>query len=491
MELGTLKETYASILQRFVQRGEEKDLAAAARLGRCLVEADVPPEEIAEIHQHGIRSLAERRPDVVSLHWAERLSAPLMEMLMAYGLVFRRWLEERDQAQQQLKKAYATLERRVRKRTAQLARANKQLQREVQERKAVERMLRIKEFAISSSISATAMADLEGKITYANRAFLALWRYDDPRAVVGRPLAACWADRGEAVRFRDALDRHGGWTGHMVAKRRDGSLFEAHVSGSLVRDDRDVPQCVMACFLDISEQRRAERLAQETERLAAIGHMAARVAHEINNPLAGVMNCFRLIKEAVPKDHRHYQFAGLIEKELLRIAGIVRQMGDLYRPAQHVTRPTAVAQTIREVVAILEPFCREREVRVEVDLDAPHLCLPVPEPSLRQVLYNLLINAVEASPPGKTVKIGAFSAENRVGISVSDCGGGIPEEVQPRLFEPFFTTKANGASGGLGLGLPTCKNIVESLGGTLDFRTQAGRGTVFRIVFPSPSDQKG
>jgi hypothetical protein len=214
------------------------------------------------------------------------------------------------------------------------------------------------------------------------------------------------------------------------------------------------------------------------------------VAHEINNPLAGIMNSFQLVKAAVPEGHRHYRFAEIIEREIERIGRIVRQMFQLHRLDQETIRDVRVVDTLNDVAAILEPNCRERRVRVETRADPPDIVVKVPEGSLRQVLYNLAVNAIEASPPGGVVRMAASGAETEgeVRITVTDQGEGIPAQVQDRVFEPFFTTKEGGASVGLGLGLSISKGIVDSIQGTLDFEHQPGRGTTFRVVLPSATD---
>jgi signal transduction histidine kinase len=103
---------------------------------------------------------------------------------------------------------------------------------------------------------------------------------------------------------------------------------------------------------------------------------------------------------------------------------------------------------------------------------------------LRQVLYNVIQNAIEASPASGVVKVAATVAGNAIDISIADQGSGISEEARDRIFEPFFTTKSKLSTGGLGLGLSVSKSLVESMGGTLAFETQIGAGTVFKITLP-------
>jgi len=230
------------------------------------------------------------------------------------------------------------------------------------------------------------------------------------------------------------------------------------------------------------EQQRAE-----SEKLAATGRMSARIAHEINNPLAGIKNSFLLVKDGIPTTHRYYDYVRRIETEIERIARIVRQMFDLYRPQQDSVRSFPADIAIRDVVALLGTNCRERDITIDVEIDAPALNVALSEGSLRQVLYNVIQNAVDASTPGSLVRVRAFAERQKLTINVIDQGQGIPEEIRPKIFEPFFTTKSGLERSGLGLGLSVSKGLVEAMGGKLDFESSVGQGTTFAIVLPLDS----
>jgi len=136
------------------------------------------------------------------------------------------------------------------------------------------------------------------------------------------------------------------------------------------------------------------------------------------------------------------------------------------------------------VVGMLEPACRQHEVTVDCGGCDPSVVASLPEGALRQILYNLLANAIEASPGGGRVKIHVRRAENTFVLRVSDEGEGIPENLRSRIFEPFFSTKSNLDQPGLGLGLFISRRIAERLGGSLDYRSQPGEGCVFELVLP-------
>jgi len=233
--------------------------------------------------------------------------------------------------------------------------------------------------------------------------------------------------------------------------------------------------------------RELEHQRTEIEKLAAAGLMAARIAHEINNPLAGIKNSFMLVKDAVPEDHPYYKYLELIDNEINRIARIVRQMFDLYRPEQEIKKEFSVDQTLYEVVGLLEAAWRENNITIEID--SKPINMEMPEGLLRQVLYNILVNAIEASPQGGVVKIMTEVDNEILTLLISDQGVGIPLEVHSRIFEPFFTSK-DGSRKGLGLGLSVSKDIVEKLGGHIYFESEHGKGTLFRIILPLKSGER-
>ncbi|MGH7493413.1 MAG: PAS domain S-box protein, partial [bacterium] len=227
-----------------------------------------------------------------------------------------------------------------------------------------------------------------------------------------------------------------------------------------------------------------ERQRAEGEKLAATGRMAARIAHEINNPLAGIKNSFLLVKDAIPSSHRYYSYVGRIEKEIDRITGIVRQMFILYRPDPVLTHSFRIDEMIEDVVSLLQTSCRENMVTLTTIRPAFPILVSKPEGLLRQVLYNVIQNAIEASPVQGKVRVELAVAEHSLTIFVGDQGSGIPEAIRSQIFEPFFTTKDNLLTPGIGLGLAISKSIIEVLRGTITFESEAAKGTVFKIMLP-------
>jgi PAS domain S-box-containing protein len=265
--------------------------------------------------------------------------------------------------------------------------------------------------------------------------------------------------------------------------RKNGTLLWVKEHAHAVRNDRGNTVVLIVCE-DITEHKRVELALHESEKLAATGRMAARVAHEINNPLGGIQTAFKLVSGAVPPEHRHHHYVGKIEKEIARIARIVRLMLDLYKPDTELPKEFQADETIQDIITLMKPDLCERKIKIALALEQAREKIALPEDMLRQILYNLILNAAEASPENGVVRIAAEIAANRLHIAVADQGEGIPEEIGARIFEPFFTTKKTSTAGGAGLGLSICKTLVETINGKIEFTSQPGKGTEFRISLP-------
>lgn len=244
-------------------------------------------------------------------------------------------------------------------------------------------------------------------------------------------------------------------------------------------------------IVDITEERlarealqRSEQRQAQVEKLAAAGDLAARVAHEINNPLAGIQNAFRIVKMAVPADHPAQQFVGPIEREISRIGGIVRRMIELNRSEKETPKRFDLALVLDDVFKMASGVADQRSVRLVKRIVGDPAGVVLPEGMVRQILYNLIINATEASPAGESVWVDAVIADRQLQLTVTDRGSGIPASIRSRLFEPFCTTKDRNATGGLGLGLAITRGIVSSLGGSIRFESPPSGGTAFVVNLP-------
>lgn len=264
----------------------------------------------------------------------------------------------------------------------------------------------------------------------------------------------------------------GGW--HAVVDR--GRVVDADPGGSVRR--------VMGITADVTKSRRAEQELREVEALSGMGRVAARVAHEINNPLAGIRSAFTLIKDAVPLDHPHRHYVGAIEREVERIAGVTRQLYEVYRPEKEPGESSLVT-IANDAVALLEQVNRSANVEIDVNLEEVPSVVPVSGGLLRQIVYNLVQNAVDASPVGGTVDITGRVEHRDLVLAVLDQGPGVAIELRERIFEPFFTTKdASVRTSGMGLGLSMVARSVAAAGGTIAVDDAPGGGARFTVRLP-------
>lgn len=219
------------------------------------------------------------------------------------------------------------------------------------------------------------------------------------------------------------------------------------------------------------------------EKLASIGKLSASVAHEINNPLTGVLTFAEdLIDESEPDDPRRPDYE-VIRREALRCRQIVRQLLDFSRQDRPNMRPIDMNEVLTNMVAFVSKQTIYRNIKTETDLqeNLPHVIAdPV---QLEQVILGILVNASEAMPEGGTIYIKSSSLEEsrEVEVSLRDTGPGISEENLERIFEPFFSTKG-GKSMGIGLGVSS--NIISQHGGRLEAESPPGEGATFKIIIP-------
>ncbi len=218
----------------------------------------------------------------------------------------------------------------------------------------------------------------------------------------------------------------------------------------------------------------------QTARLAAVGQLAASVAHEINNPLYAARNGLYLIEEELPPNVRQSPYFHMIGDQLTRIAGIIERMRDFYRPPRGELLPYDVNQLLEETLALAGLNLRNGTVQI---IFAPAPDLPRVQcngDQLRQVFLNLVLNAIDAMPNGGTLTVRTIAGPTLAITEIQDTGIGIAPDVREHLFEPFWTDKPNGT----GLGLSISAHIVTQHGGQIEVDSAPGHGATFRVVLP-------
>ncbi|MBI4490458.1 MAG: PAS domain S-box protein [Deltaproteobacteria bacterium] len=265
-----------------------------------------------------------------------------------------------------------------------------------------------------------------------------------------------------------------------TARRKNGELFPVELSVTEVSTSDEVRYA--AFIRDISEKTRLQEQLIESERLAAIGTTAAKLGHEIANPLNGMSMTLQLLERRLAREAG--QDAGAtsavkrLKDEITRLSQLLEDFRSISRREKYSFQPTALATVAGEVFATEMENYRARGIQVEQDFP-PDLSLVVADrDKLKQALLNLCKNAVEAMPQGGTLTVRASNTGEQVVLEIMDTGVGIPAKVD--IFELFSTTKASGT----GLGLVIVRQIVAAHGGTITYASEPGKGTIFRLTLP-------
>jgi len=219
-----------------------------------------------------------------------------------------------------------------------------------------------------------------------------------------------------------------------------------------------------------------------TEKMAAVGTLAAGVAHEVNNPLAGIMTCIENMRGNLDDREMIERYLKLIHDGLQRIEHTVVNLLDFSRERKMELAPTSINHCLKHVVELAKYQLREGRVEVEYRLDPTEPFVMADPFQLDQLFLNLMLNARQAMPEGGRLTLRTLRTGSQILVEVRDTGVGIPVEMRERIFNPFVTTRRVGE--GTGLGLTVSDSIVASHGGTLDVESTVGQGSVFRVSFP-------
>jgi len=220
----------------------------------------------------------------------------------------------------------------------------------------------------------------------------------------------------------------------------------------------------------------------QTEKMATVGNLAAGVAHEINNPLGGVILCFKNLIESDMDEETRKMHIEVINSGLLKIQNTVKELLDFARKTPMAIVPSSVNSLLEESIRLVDCMLSKKGIKTVKDLCADMPLVPVDPDKIEQVFLNIIINAVHAMGERGTLFISSAIEGDTCIISIKDTGPGIDPEILPQIFDPFFTTKEPGK--GTGLGLAVCRAIVQQHGGSIEVETEKGAGATFIIKLP-------
>jgi PAS domain S-box-containing protein len=334
---------------------------------------------------------------------------------------------------------------------------------------------------LKESTNAIVCVDPEGEIVYWNRGAELLYGYR-PGEILGQSLKKLIPEGSKPMEEPESADGN-----HHIAEFLTERLTKSGEKLSVLvrREDsgEEARECVgcRAVQENLGKLRELEQQLSHSEELATVGEMAAGLAHEIKNPLAGIAGAIQILGETLPKDDERRPVVDKVLEQVKRIDGTVRDLLAYARPKAARLAPTDLHEVIDNALGVVLLFPQTRINVVRHFQDALPQAM-VDGQQFGQVLSNLFINAIQAMPEGGMLTVSTWSEPNGIQVSVRDTGKGIPKSKLDRIFDPFYTTKTRGT----GLGLPICRRVVEAHHGTISVDSRPGQGAEFIIELPHP-----
>ncbi|MBI4611937.1 MAG: HAMP domain-containing protein [Candidatus Rokubacteria bacterium] len=348
---------------------------------------------------------------------------------------------------------------------------------------------------LSSITSGIITLDLDGRVVTLNPAAELMTGLFAAEAR-GRYCTEVLADTHEVaeILMETLASRIGTPTTSLTLTRRNGTSLPIEMSTAPLKGIEGKDLGVVGVIRDLTPVRELEDQLRRSDRLAALGTLAAGLAHEIKNPLASLRTFTGLVSRKFEDEHFRRTFERVVPRELERINGIVEQLLQLTRPAQLSFGPVRLPALLNRALDLYANQIETKRIAVEREYARDLPPIQADEEHLYQALVNLVANALDAMGPGGRLRLRAgwsegrdpslparrWALSRRARVEIEDTGRGIAAADADKVFTPFFTTKA----GGTGLGLALTHKIIEDHGGTISFRSAPGAGTTFRILLP-------
>lgn len=411
----------------------------------------VATQELMVRHADGRETPVEM--DLIRVGVAERLLV----------MVQLRDITDRKRLERQLQSYREELEQKVRERT-----------REIEETK------QYLENLLENANDVIYTLDAEQRFTYVNSKIEA-WGYRK-EDLLGRPYLALLSKRHRGRRLKSTLDIGAKQVYEVEVVTRTGEPRAVMVSVSPLHAVEGTILGVLGIARDMTETKKLEQQIRNSEKLASVGRLAAGVAHEINNPLGGILNCLYNLRKGTLSPSRQEEYRVSMEDGVRRVQKIVRQLLDFSQQHEPEFALTDINHVVEQVLVLTTHLFAPNRIVLETVLGQGLPQVMVDRHMIEQVLMNLVLNAVQAMKEGGTLTIQTVVIEGVCLVEVRDTGSGIPPSVLPRIFDPFFSTKKEGE--GTGLGLSVSLGIVERHGGRIVVDSEVGKGTVFTLYLP-------
>ncbi len=347
---------------------------------------------------------------------------------------------------------------------------------------------------VQSSPNPTMATDLKGNIIIWNRAAEETLGYAASEVIGKMNIDKIYPeDMARKVKQMMRSDEYGG-VGRlkaypMVYVRRDGKVVEGTLSAASIYDGKNNEIATVGSFVDLRERLEMERALRRTqeqllqsEKLAAMGRLTSQIAHELNNPLYGIMNTLELLKSEVSPQSKRRKILEMALSETVRLSDLLRKMLSFSKPDQDQRQPVDINTVIDEILLLHEKQLKENDIHISATFGEGLGQVNASKDQLRQVFLNMVANARDAMVKGGTLTVSTRRDAENVIIEIKDTGTGIKPEHIDKIFDSFFTTKDEVK--GVGLGLSVCYGFIKDHGGDIVVSSQEGAGTNFEITLP-------
>ena len=347
---------------------------------------------------------------------------------------------------------------------------------------------------IQSSPNAITATDMKGNILIWNRAAEETIGYKATDVIGKMNIQKIYPDEmARKVMQMLRSPEHGG-VGRlnvypMVYMRQDGAVIEGNLSAAIIYDSSGKEIATVGSFVDLKERLEMERALRQiqeqllqSEKLAAMGRLTSQIAHELNNPLYGIMNTLELLKTEISPQSKRRKVLEMALSETVRLSDLLRKMLSFSKPDQEEKQPVDVNTVLDEILLLHEKQLQENDIKIKTEFARALPEIRASKNQLRQVFLNLVANARDAMPNGGTLRVTTTANHEKIEIKIADTGMGIKEEHIKKIFDSFFTTKDSVK--GVGLGLSVCYGFIKDHGGDIQVQSQVGAGTTFAITFP-------
>ncbi len=339
---------------------------------------------------------------------------------------------------------------------------------------------RYTDYVLASMSNGLLTVDREGVIVTVNRGCEEIIGVRKEE-MVGKVFTTCFKDNPEFCKaIEDAVGGNGSKRLEVSYRKGEEELILAFSATPLV-DTEDKRIGTLVIFEDLTEIKALEERMRHADRLAAVGVIAASLAHDIQNPLTAIKTFVQLLPERADNPAFIERFNRTVPREVNRLSTIIENLLDLARKPRLTLTSVNLNDILQKTIELYTVEFDQRGVEVDFDPDPDLLHIKGDPEYLTRVFSNLLVNAFQAMPDGGRISISTGVGEGKVFARISDTGVGMSEETAKNLFNPFYTTKERGT----GLGLVTVKNIVEEHKGEITVESAPGKGTTFTIYFPA------